>query len=438
MSDVTKAKLWIGVFMLIVLAPMLLLFVGPHPSGREFWRELSVALGFAGLSLVGVQFIPTARLLFLAKLFPMDTLYAFHHRISIAGFVLVLAHPLILFVGNPYTVRLLNLLDAPWRARAGVVAILLFILLVVSSVWRQGLKIRYESWRVIHDLSAIAAAALALYHMFKVNHHMAHPLQRVYWGAMAAIWVAATLYIRLVRPLQLLRQPYRVVAVRPERNESWTLVLESDGHPGIGFMAGQFAWLTTRISPFSFRDHPFSFSSSSEVHDRIEFTIKELGDFTSTVKDLQPGEKVYVDGPFGTFDIDQHDAPGYVMIAAGIGSVPVLSILRTMADRQDPRPVLFFYINQYWESVTYREDLESLQGRMNLQVVHTLSRQTEGWEGETGYVNREMLDRYLPADRAEQQYFICGPIPMIAAVEKDLLDLGIALNKIHTENYEMA
>lgn len=438
MSDIAKAKMWIVIFALVVLAPVLILFVAPRPEGREFWRELSVGLGFAGLSLMGVQFIPTARLPFLASLYPMDTLYAFHHRISIAGFVLALLHPLILFVGNPYTLRLLDITSAPWRARAAVLGIILFILLIVSSVWRKNFKIRYEIWRAIHDFFAIVAAALVLYHIFMVNHYLAHPLQRVYWIGVAAVWGAATLYLRLIKPLQMLRRPYRVVEVRPERGSAWTLAVEPVDHPGMRFMAGQFAWLTARASPFSFRENPFSFSSSSEVKDRLEFTIKELGDFTSTIGQLQPGEKVYLDGPYGTFDIDQHDAPGYVMIAGGIGSVPVLSILRTMADRQDLRPVFFFYGNPDWESVTYREELESLQERMNLKVIHTLSRPPEGWRGETGYITANILERHLPADRANLHYFICGPIPMIVAVENDLLQMGIPIRNIHTENYEMA
>lgn len=438
MSDLTKAKLWIGVFVLVILAPMLILFVGPRPEGREFWRELSVALGFAGLALVGMQFIPTARLPFLARLYPMDTLYAFHHRISIAGFVLIMAHPLLLFVMNPHTLRLLNLVIAPGRARAGVIAILLFILIMISSVWRKELGISYPSWRTVHHLFTVVAVALALYHMFLVNHYMAHPLQRAYWIGIAFVWTAAIVYIRLIRPLQLLRRPYRVVEVRPERGNAWTLVLAPDGHDGMRFMAGQFAWLTARNSPFSFRDNPFSFSSSAEVHDRIEFTIKELGDFTATIKDFRPGEVVYVDGPFGTFDIDQHEAPGYVMIAGGVGSVPVMSILRTMADRNDPRPVYFFYGNPNWESVTYREDLDVLQRRMNLRVIHVLNEPPEDWQGEIGYVTKDVLERHLPADREDWHYFICGPLPMIAAVEQALLAMDIPLVKIHTENYEMA
>jgi predicted ferric reductase len=438
MSDVAKAKLWITVFVLVILAPVLALFVGPQLPGREFWRELSVALGFAGLSLMGIQFIPTARLPFLANLFPMDTLYAFHHKISIAGFTLALAHPLILFAGNPYTLRLLNLTTAPWRARAAVIAVILFILIIITSVWRKDLRIQYQNWRLVHDLFSITAAGLILYHMFMVNHYMAHPFQRVYWTFSAAIWTLAVLYIRVIRPTQLLRRPYRVVSVQPERGQAWTLSLEPDGHPGCHFMAGQFAWLTARTSPFSFRNNPFSFSSSAEDKSKVEFTIKELGDFSSMIKELKFGEKVFVDSCYGTFDIDQHDAPGYVLIAGGIGSVPILSILRTMADRQDPRPVIFFYGNPDWERVTFREDLDLLTTRMNLEVVHVLENPPDDWEGEVGFITAEVMDRHLDTDRFDFHYFICGPIPMIAAVEKALLSLDIPLNKIHTENYEMA
>jgi predicted ferric reductase len=53
----------------------------------------------------------------------------------------------------------------------------------------------------------------------------------------------------------------------------------------------------------------FSFSSSVERCE-VEVAIKALGDFTSTVDGLEPGTKVYVDGPHGAFSIDQDEGPG--------------------------------------------------------------------------------------------------------------------------------
>ncbi len=438
MKSSLRATLWVVAYFALVFAPVLLLFPQPRPEGREFWREVSVALGFAGLSLMGLQFVPTARLPFLANVFPLDTLYSFHHRVSITSMLLILAHPLILFIYNPFTLRLLNLLDAPLRARAGTLALLGLIALVGTSVWRLRLRLSYESWRVAHNVLAIGIAALAMYHILNVDWHTSVPRQRIFWIAWAIIWGGMALFIRVIKPWMMLQRPWRVREVRPERGESWTVALEPDGHQGFRFLPGQVAWLTIRRSPFSIREHPFSLASSAMASDHIAFTIRELGDFTSTVGDIKPGERAYVDGPYGTFDLDQHTGPGYVFIAGGIGSAPIMSMLRTMADRGDDHAVIFFYGNRTWDSIIFREELDELQGRLNLKMVHVLEDPPEGWEGETGFVTRDMLDRHLPADRSERVYFICGPIPMIVSVERSLRALGVPLSRIFSEQYEMA
>jgi 3-phenylpropionate/trans-cinnamate dioxygenase ferredoxin reductase subunit len=133
------------------------------------------------MALMGLQFIPTARLPFLANVFPLDTLYTFHHQTSVVGFLLAMAHPIILFINNPYTLQLLDIFNAPLRARAAVFATVAVILLILTSVWRKALEIKYESWRAIHDLLAGLIAVMALYHMFNVNYHMSNPLQRGFW-----------------------------------------------------------------------------------------------------------------------------------------------------------------------------------------------------------------------------------------------------------------
>ena len=127
-----------------------------------------------------------------------------------------------------------------------------------------------------------------------------------------------------------------------------------------------------------------------------------------------------------------------MFIAGGIGSAPIMSMLRTMADRGDDHSVIFFYGNRTWDSIIFREELDELQGRLNLKMVHVLEDPPEGWEGETGFVTRDMLDRHLPADRRERVYFICGPIPMIVSVERSLRALGVPLSRIFSEQYEMA
>ncbi|HOY60427.1 MAG TPA: hypothetical protein PK640_20095 [Verrucomicrobiota bacterium] len=103
--------------------------------------------------------------------------------------------------------------------------------------------------------------------------------------------------------------------------------------------------MTLGDSPFSDREHPFSFSGSAEQAPRhLEFTIKELGDFTRRIKNLKRGQRAYLDGPFGALSADRHPgAEGFVFIAGGIGITPMMSHLRTFADRGDRRPLVLIY-----------------------------------------------------------------------------------------------
>ncbi|QRN84190.1 ferric reductase-like transmembrane domain-containing protein [Chloroflexota bacterium] len=429
---------WLAIYFLLVFLPIALLMILPRPQGREFLREVSVALGFMGMALLGLQTIPTSRLKFFVLHFPMDTLYQFHHSLSIFTFLVLLVHPILLFINNPGTLQLLNLLTAPWRARAAVLSILAMLVLVVTSVWREVMKLKYDIWRWIHDGLAYLAIGLGLYHMFKVNYYMSLTYQKVLWLGLTGIWVLILIAIRIVRPIRMKQTPYEVAEVIQERGESWSLNLKPIGHKGMQFQSGQFAWITAE-SPFIFRENPFSFSTSSERDDgTFGFTIKELGDFTAKVKDFKPGDVIYVDGPYGNFSIDEHQCNNLVFIAGGIGAAPVMSMLRTLADRKAENNVTFFFGNPTWDSVIYREELESLTEKINLNLVHVLERPDESWQGEKGFITVDVLRRNLPEDYKDCTYFLCGPLPMIDAVEKALDALEISPMNVHSEQYEMA
>jgi predicted ferric reductase len=438
MRSPLRALFWIAVYLLLIFAPLLIIFIGPRPAGREWWRDFSVALGFVGLSMMGLQFVPTARLPFLCCVFPMDTIYFFHHAISLASLGFVMAHPLILVLGNANFLQLLNPLTSPTRALLGVLALLAAFVLVTTSILRKELRIVYEPWRLMHMLLSVSAAGLSLLHIFRVYYYTAMPLQRLLWIALPLLWLVLIVYARVIKPALILKRPYELKEVRMERCASWTLALAPLGHPGVEFHPGQFAWLAVQRSPFDLRQHPFSFSSSAERKGWLEFTIRELGDFTRTVKDVPPGARLYVDGPFGTFSPDFHDAPGYVLLAGGVGLTPLMSMLRTFADRGDSRPLILFFGSYNWDNVLYREEIGELEKVLNLKVVHVLEHPHEGWSGEVGYITSELLDRHLPAERGDYRYFMSGPLPMIRAVERALKGAGVPLSRLQSERYEMA
>jgi predicted ferric reductase len=433
--DGLHASLWLLIYLFFVLAPLFALLAGTHPPARDFWTEFSVALGYAALAMMGLQFGLTARFRYITKPFGEDVIYHFHRRISILAVSFALAHPVILFIARPELLALLNAFQAPWRARFAALSIYCLIAIIVLALWRAKWNIRYETWHASHIVLAIVAIAAALAHMVGWGYYLASPWKKELWIGLPLLWIALLLYVRIVKPLFMLRRPYRVAEIRAERDDARTLVMRPDGHSGFRFSPGQFGWLTLWGSPFKITGHPFSFSSSAEAPDgRVEMTIKNLGDFTSTIASVATGQRIYLDGPYGAFTIG-NPADMHVLIAGGVGITPMMSMIRTLADRGDKRPTILLYGGRDWDSLIFRDELEAIKARLNLSVVYVLSNPPEGWQGEKGYVNAEVFRRHLPPPFDAHEYFICGPNVMMDAIEKTLGDLGVPLSKYHSERY---
>jgi len=96
-----------AVYLIIIILPLVVMMIFPMPKGRDFWRDFSVGLGFVGLTMAGMQFIPTARLRFLSNTFDMDHIYKVHHYLSVVSVLMVALHPIILLVNNPYVINFL-------------------------------------------------------------------------------------------------------------------------------------------------------------------------------------------------------------------------------------------------------------------------------------------------------------------------------------------
>jgi predicted ferric reductase len=452
-------SLWIGLYAALTLAPLVfvLLSTGASKAPRAFWTELSVGLGFVGLAMMGLQFVLTARFGWLKAPYGSDIIYAFHRTISMVAVALIVAHPLLLFATR-WEAMLRRPFTHPWPFWTGTFSVLCLLWIVIVSVWRSRLGIGYDQWRRAHAALAVVAVAAAIIHVLFIGHYLAAPWQRGFWLVYTLAFVGLILYVRVIKPIIELRHPWEVVSVAHQRGDATTLTLRPVGHEGFTFIPGQFAWLTVGDSPFSDREHPFSFSGSAaaalpdaQPHPTIEFTIKALGDWTSRIKAVAPGTRVYVDGPFGALSADRHqDAEAIALFAGGIGITPMLSHIRSFRDRNDPRPLWLFYAARDWEALTYREELEHLRTTMpTLRVLYVLSssgsvpQATPPIPAVQGFITPDLIRQHTPdlaqriTERKRVECFICGPPPMMDAVEKHLATLGVRLGDYHCERFNL-
>lgn len=427
---------WLAVYVAVVIAPVALLAGVPDLPPASPGLYVGGGLGFAVFVLFGLQIVIPARTL-LSKTIGLDVLLRLHRHVGLISLVLVAGHVVVVMVDDPGRLRLFDVVHAPVRAKAAVVATTALIVLTVTSLWRSRARLRYERWRFLHGALGLVVVLSGFVHIVGVGRFTQSGPLLALCLAVLGLAGGAFAYLRAGRPLTSSLRPYRVRAVRPEAGGATTLEVEATGRRGRPFRPGQFAWIKLRSSRFGLTEHPFSFASSASEPDRVSFTIKGVGDFTTAVRELEPGTTVMLDGPHGSYE-PGHPGAGFLLIAAGIGITPIMSLLRTAADSGDTRPFTLVYGSRRLGDITFREELEELAEHLDLTVCHVLSQPPEGWDGEIGRVRDEVLQRVLEPLARPLNAFLCGPPAMVDDTVVALTRLGLSETELHAERFTAA
>lgn len=193
------------------------------------------------------------------------------------------------------------------------------------------------------------------------------------------------------------------------------------------FVAGQWVYLHLLNEDGSaWARAAFSILSTPKTsRDMIELGIKVYGDFTKRASELAPYDMVKLQGPFGVFTMDDSEAP-VVFLAAGIGVTPLLCMAEDLSERGSKRPMTFFYSNKTVEDISYFERFRELAKRnSNFKIVHTLTQKTyQGWDGETGRLNGDMIKKHVH-ELAAARYYACGPLEFMEAMKAFLESEGV-------------
>ncbi len=440
MTLLVRAILWFGLYIVLTLLPLgVAWWERPWEAPRPFLVEASVATGWLALPLMVFQFALVSRLGPASRPFGSDALMQFHAQIGIVALAAVILHPLLL-LGHGLSFSAWNPFGGPRMLQTGAIAFWATLLIVVTSVFRRRLRLGYEAWQVLHLVLAVALTAAMIVHILAVRGYAAEPAVRTLVLAYGVLALVLLLRYRVMRPLLLWRRPWTLVENRDVGGSTRLLRVRPVGHEGFAFEAGQFAWMITGTSPLWSAQHPISMASSAErpADGTIEFGIKALGDWSgSVVPSLTPGSRLWLDGAYGAFTPEGHPAQGYVLIAGGVGISPMRSILQTLRDREDVRPIVLFYAVHDWSRVAFRDEIDAFARTLSLSIVYVFERPGEDWTGERGFVDADLLRRHLPRQYRRFLYFVCGPIPMMDALEKTLVEIGVPAGAVQTERFDM-
>jgi len=156
------------------------------------------------------------------------------------------------------------------------------------------------------------------------------------------------------------------------------------------------------------------------------------------VRDVRAGDTLEVQAPAGSFTPDLSVPGHHVLIAAGSGITPVLSIAGSVLAAQPESAVTLLYGNRRSNSVMFADDVADLKdaypGRM--QLVHVLSREVPEVDLFAGRLDAVKLRELLPVtvDVARvAHWWLCGPLGMVSDAAGVLAEMGAAPQRVHRE-----
>lgn len=412
-------------------------------GGSDALNSLGRLCGLAAANLLLYQVMLMARVPVFERGFGRDALTRMHRVVGFWSFWLMLAHIGLLVTGyaaaaqiNPFAQLWEFVWDYPGvlLATAGTA---LIVLVTVTSIRRARRRLRYESWHLLH-LYAYVGVGIALPHQLWAGADFtSSPWATAYWWTLWALSATAIAVFRLGVP-----------AVRSWRHDLRVAAVEQDGAGGVavrmngrrlarlGAQGGQFfVWRFLDGAGWS-RGHPFSLAAAPRG-DELTISARLVGDGTARLATLRPGTRVLVEGPFGRMTGEVRRGRKLLLVGAGAGVAPLVSLLESepyavgdaiLLTRDSTRdaalrgPAVATLVSERGVRHVPLDGPRAPSGAAWLPASHI------AWNGADVF-------RHLAPDLEAYDAFVCGPQRWTDAVIRDLREAGLPASRIHTESF---
>lgn len=392
--------------------------------------------GIVATQLALIQLMLIGRIKWVEEQFGLDKLSRVHKWNGYAVLSLVILHVFLVtkayagFGGTSYfaqSAELITKYDDVFKAFLAYLLLITTVLLSISIVRR---KLKYEYWYYVHILNYLTFV-LFVGHQLELGISAESLGFKIYWLATYSITALHILWFRFANPLLNLWKHDFTISKVENLGIATSIYIEGRSLESFKRESGQFFIFRFLQEGFWYEAHPFSLSWSAS-NSQLRITAKALGDFTGKLKDLKAGTKVLIDGPHGVFTAKQIKRNKVLMIAGGIGITPLRGLAEDITRKTDA--VLLYSAKSKREAVLL-DEIEDLSNRNGIRIVPIFSEE-KVQNAEHGMLDEARLQRLVP-DLTEREVFLCGPPPMMAAVRKQLSNLGLPKKQFHWERFAL-
>lgn len=182
----------------------------------------------------------------------------------------------------------------------------------------------------------------------------------------------------------------------------------------------------------------YSICAAAGTAPRVGVRLVPGGLFSSwLLNDVRTGDTIEVAPPSGSFTPDLSAGGHHVLIAAGSGITPVLSIVSSLLATPDAT-VTVLYGNRRTDTVMFADELADLKDRApaRLELIHVLSREPREAELFTGRLDvpklRQLFASLVPVATVDH-FWLCGPFEMVTGAQELLASLDVPASRVHQE-----
>jgi predicted ferric reductase len=353
----------------------------------------------------------------------LDKMYMTHRRTSTTAFLLLFVHLLTVPI-SVTDLRIGNYLAM--IAFVGIVSIVLVTLAprvpFLSKFLTGG---TYDGWKRLHRFIGIF---FILGFIHSLNVKALDALIAITWVQMFFIFgTVSYLYTEIFGGFFKKYIPYTVEAVKHPNPSTTEVTLRPKKGAIRKQRAGQFLFVYFPEDRILKESHPFTISSAPH-EDVLRVTIKASGDFTRYLfGNLKPDMGAVIEGAYGMFDYKTGEQK-QIWIAGGIGLTPFLAFIRDM-DGSLAHDVDFYYTVRHPEEALFVDEIKAAAQKNSRFRPHIRFSATEG------SLSMDHILKNTNGNLKDYHIYLCGPLPMIQAFEKNFLDLGLPKDHIHYEEF---
>lgn len=219
--------------------------------------------------------------------------------------------------------------------------------------------------------------------------------------------------------------------------KTFRLVHPKGGDIPLTYLPGQF--LTLEIEPKGkLTRRSYTIASTPTRPKCLEITVKrdEKGLVSKYLHDeIKTGSSIKLSAPSGVFTFTGKEHTSIVLIAAGVGITPIMSVVRYLTDQKWEGEIFLLLSFRSRKDFIFFNEIEELKNQhSNLHVQVAMSRPEANWTGLTGRINKKLIVDFVP-NISSHRFHICGPDSMMKDVKMMLTDLEVPKEQIKLEAF---